>query len=243
MNARMRFDLRPIQRGIKALAPQMKKSRRELAEEAARGFVKEVVAITPPASKGKRGSGAKKAGEGAIIADLARVMVAAARRKGVTLGDPAEIDAPASLQNALRVVQEAACAARIHRRLRDPHTGRINPRNLKAPYPVDASALRALKRQLLARVGELAAGWNAGAEKLGVKLPAWVARHGSKRSSAAVINTFRVFRIILTNAVKYVTNVESYDRRIQSAINIQGKRMQRRAEFLLTRALRQAGWK
>ena len=52
MNGRMRFDLRPIQRGIKALAPQMKKSRRELAEEAARGFVKEVVAITPPASKG-----------------------------------------------------------------------------------------------------------------------------------------------------------------------------------------------
>ena len=221
MNGRMRFDLRPIQRGIKALAPQMKKSRRELAEEAARGFVKEVVAITPPASKGKRGSGAKKAGEGAIIADLARVMIAAARRKGVTLGDPAE----------------------IHKRLRDPHTGRINPRNLQHPYPVDASALRALKRDLLKRVGELAAGWNAGAQKLGVKLPAWVARHGSKRSAAAVINTFARFRIILTNAVKYVTNVESYDRRIQSAINIQGKKMQRRAEFLLKRALRQAGWK
>jgi hypothetical protein len=51
------------------------------------------------------------------------------------------------------------------------------------------------------------------------------------------------FRIILINAVKYVTNVESYDRRIQSAINIQGKRMLRRAEFLLTHALRQAGWK
>jgi len=91
--------------------------------------------------------------------------------------------------------------------------------------------------------GELAADWNAGAQKLGVKLPAWVARHGSKRSSAAVINTFRVFRIILPNAVKYVTSVESYDRRIRSAINIQGKKMQRRAEFLLTCALRKAGWK
>jgi hypothetical protein len=68
-------------------------------------------------------------------------------------------------------------------------------------------------------------------------------RHGSKRSSVAVQNTFRVFRIILTNAVKYVTNVESYDRRIQSAINIQGKKMLRRAEFFLTRALRRAGWK
>ena len=54
--------------------------------------------------------------------------------------------------------------------------------------------------------------------------------------------TFTRFRIILTNAVKNVTNVESYDRRIQSAINIQGRKMQRRAEFLLTRALRRPDW-
>jgi hypothetical protein len=120
---------------------------------------------------------------------------------------------------------------------------RINPRNLKRPYLVNAAALRAFKRELLKRVGELAAGWDAGAQKLGVKLPAWVARHGSKRSSAAVIKTFRAFRIILTNAVKYVTSVDTYDRRIQSAINIQGKKMMRRADFLLTRALRRAGWR
>jgi len=44
--------------------------------------------------------------------------------------------------------------ARIHKRLRDPNTGCINPRNLQHPYPVDASALRALKRDLLKRVGE-----------------------------------------------------------------------------------------
>ena len=73
--------------------------------------------------------------------------------------------------------------------------------------------------------------------------PSWVTRHGAGRSAVAVINTFMVFRIILTNAVKYVTNVEGYDRRIQSAINIQGKKMQRRAEFLLTRALRRSGWR
>ena len=37
--------------------------------------------------------------------------------------------------------------------------------------------------------------------------------------------------------------VDAYDRRIQSAINIQGRKMQRSAEFLLTRALRRAGWR
>jgi hypothetical protein len=43
----------------------------------------------------------------------------------------------------------------VLKRLRDPYTGRIHPRTLQRPYPVDASPL------------------------LGVKLPAQVARHGS----------------------------------------------------------------
>ena len=131
----------------------------------------------------------------------------------------------------------------IHQRLRDLRTGRINPRNLKKPYPVDASALRSLLRELLARVGELAAGWNAGADKLGVKLPAWVSRHGPRRSAVSIVNSFRQFRITLTNAVKYVNNVADYDRRIQSALTIQANKMRRQAEFLLTRALKRAGWK
>ena len=221
MKADVKFDLREIQRAIKKLAPQVKQSRRELTEQAARGFVKEVVGITPPAGKGKRGSAAKKAGEASIKYDLARVMIAVRAAKNVTLQDPRA----------------------IHQRLRDLRTGRINPRNLKHPYPVDVSALRSLQRELLARVGELAAGWNAGAAKLGAKLPAWVSRHGSGRSAISVVDSIRLFRITLTNAVKYVTNVADYGRRIQSAIGIQAAKMERKADFLLTRALKRSGWK
>jgi hypothetical protein len=221
MKADMRFNLREIKRAIKQFEPHVKKSRRELTEQAAKGFVKEVVAITPPAGKGKQGTAAKKAGETAITNDLARVMIAVRARKAVTLQDPRA----------------------IHQRLRDLRTGRINPRNLKKPYPVDASALRSLTQELLALVGELAAGWNAGASKLGVKLPAWVTRHGPRRSAIDIVNTVRLFRITLTNAVKYVTSVDDYDRRIQSAITIQANKMRRQAEFLLTRALKRGGWK
>src|SRR5438093_4831145 len=221
MKADLRFDLREIKRAIKNLDQHVKKSRREHTEQAARGFVKEVVAITPPAGKGKKGSAAKKAGEAAIKSDLARVMIAVRASKNVALQDPRA----------------------IHQRLRDLRTGRINPRNLKKPYPVDAGALRSLRNELLKRVGELAAGWNAGAERLGVKLPAWVSRHGPRRSSISVLNSIRQFRITLTNAVKYVTSVADYDRRIQSAVSIQARKMQRQADFLLTRALKRAGWK
>lgn len=99
-----------------------------------------------------------------------------------------------------------------------------------------AAALHDLKHDLLERVGELAAGWNAGQNQPGVKLPAWVVCHGSTRNSAAVLNTFHVLRIILLTT-------EVSDRRIQSAVSIKGKKMRRRAKILLKRALRRAGWR
>ena len=221
MKARMHFDLRNIKRAIKQLQPHVKESRRELTEQAARGFVKEVVEITPPGGGGRRGNAAKKTGEAAIKYDLSRIMAPARARKNVVLQD-------------LR---------QIHQRFRDMRTGRINPRNLNQPYPVNAAALRLLQRDLFARVGKLAGGWNAGAARLGAKVPAWIARQGARRSAVSIENTTRLFRITLTNAVKYVHNVADYTRRIQSAINIQGKKMQRRAEFLLARAVKRAGWK
>ena len=221
MKTDVRFDLREIKRAIKQLQPHVKKSRRELTEQAARGFVKEVVEITPPAGKGKRGGAAKKTGEASIVYDLARVMIAVRAQKNVTLQNPRE----------------------IHQRFRDMSTGRINPRNLKHPYPVDAGALRAFQQELIARVGKLASGWNAGAGKLGVKLPSWVSRQGGGRGAMAVVDSFRLFRITLINAVKYVSSVADYERRIQSAITIQANKMRRQAEFLLARALKRGGWK
>ena len=221
MKPDLRFNLGEIKRALKQLQPHVKKSRSELTEQAARGFVKEVVEISPPGGGGRRGNTAKKTGEAAIKSDLARVMTGVRARQNAALQDPRE----------------------IHRRFRDLRTGRINPRNLRQPYGVDASALRALQRELMARVGKLAGGWNAGAGKLGVKLPAWVARHGRGRGTLSVVNTFRLFRITIINAVKYVTSVSDYERRINSAISIQAGKMRRQAEFLLARALRRAGWR
>jgi hypothetical protein len=221
MKADVKFDLRPIQRAIKQLQPHVKKSRRELTEQAAKGFVKEVVEITPPGGSGRRGSAAKKTGEAAIKYDLGRIMFGVRVRANEVLQNPVE----------------------LHQRFRDMRTGRINPRNLKNPYPVDVAALRAFQQELIARVGKLAGGWNAGAAKLGVKLPAWVSRQGGGRGAMSVVDTFRLFRITIINAVKYVNSVADYERRIQSAITIQANKMRRQAEFLLTRALKHGGWK
>ena len=75
------------------------------------------------------------------------------------------------------------------------------------------------------------------------KATPWLCTSSRRRGALAVANTFRLFRITIINAVKYVTSVSDYERRINSAIRIQAGRMRCRAEFLLTRALRRTGWK
>jgi hypothetical protein len=100
-----------------------------------------------------------------------------------------------------------------------------------------------LLRRLLKEVGWLAAGWNEAAKKLGVRLPAWVARHGSGRGSIGITSSGSRFRITISNEVGFVGNVKGFSRRIQSAINLQANAMKRQAEHLLKKGIRKAGWK
>ena len=220
MNVQVKFDMRRLQQAIKDLEPHVKKSRKELVEQAAKGFVKAVATVTPPASKGATGSTAKKPGEAAITNDLAKVMVAVRSRRN------------AQLQTA----------ADIYKRFRDTRTGRINPRNLQNPYPVSSAEYNALKKTLLARVGWLASGWNAAAQKLGVRLPAWITRHGTGAGIILVTSDGRRFRIEISNTVKFVGSVKDLDRRIQKAVDYQANAMQRQADYLLRKAVKKAGF-
>lgn len=222
---KFKFDTRRLQKAIKDLRPLVRKTSTELVEEAAKGFVKRVVAITPPASKGVSGSKAKQQGDQAIKSDLARIMVAAVRKK--------ERDTRAA----------SASPEELHRRFRDKRTGRVNPGALKHPYRVGKSELLALQRRLLKEVGWLAAGWNEAAKKLGVRLPAWVARHGSGRGSIGITTGVSRFRITIANEVGFVGNVKGFNRRIQGAINLQASAMKRQAEHLLKKGIRKAGFK
>ena len=220
MNVHMKFDMRRLQAAIKNLEPHVKKSRKELVEQAAKGFVRTVATVTPPASKGATGSSAKKQGEAAITSDLAKVMKAVRAKRNVQIQS----------------------AQDIYKRFRDTRTGRINPRNLHNPYPVSSTEFNALKKKLLLRVGWLASGWNAAAQKLGVKLPAWISRHGTGAGIILVTSDGRRFRIEISNAVKFVGSVKDLDRRIQKSVDYQANAMQRQADFLLKKAVKKAGF-
>ena len=67
------FDMSEIRGALKRLAAANGQTKREVAQTAAKGFVRTVVEITPPASKGTAGTAAKKAGEATIASDVSRI--------------------------------------------------------------------------------------------------------------------------------------------------------------------------
>lgn len=221
---KFKFDMSRLEKAIRELRPLVNKTKADLVEQAAKGFVKTVVAVTPPASKGVSGPKARAQGQAAIKGDLAKIMIAARKR---------DLDTRSG----------AASPEELHRRFRDKHTGRINSRGLRQPYRVPKAALAELQRRLLAQIGWLAAGWNRAALKLGVRLPPWVSRHGAGQGSIDVTRTGSKFRITVANEVRFVGNVKGFASRIQRAINYQANAMRRQAEYLMKKTIRKTGWK
>lgn len=222
----MKFDSSDLRSSMQRLANAANKAPKDIVEEAARGFVRDVVKITPPGSPGVSGTAAKKQGEAGILKGLGSIMVAADKKAYGPFEDPAA----------------------VHKRARNPRTGRVDKRVLRggarggAKAQVTASALAAYKKVILAKVGLLASGWNAAAAKLGVRLPAWVSRHGTGRGAVVVKVTPTSFSVTVSNEVKFVEGVKDYERRVKWAIRSQERKIDRRADFLLKKAIREAGF-
>lgn len=213
----MTFDYSDLNRAMNDLAKDGGKSKLEITRMAAKGFVKDIVGITPPASKGVAGIAAKRAGEAAVERDIASIAIPV---DGVPRAGKGDIFAwhKSKWQN-----------------------GRI--RSNGEQLAVNRADYNAMVRTLKALVGFLAAGWNAAADKLGVKLPAWVKRHGSKFGEHRITETPTKVSIELSNVVGFVGDVKAYDRRVQMAVNYQAKKMQRQCDALLKKRLRKAGFK
>ena len=141
-----------------------KKTGEEIVGEAVRGFIREVVNVTPPA-KGKADGAAKKADENTIENDLTKLATPVAGVSGrkaraamATAGD----------------LRAAWADAR-----KGQSSGRVNPATRKKLLVSKGDFNRVL-REIQKQVGILAAGWNAAANRFGARLPAWIKRHGTR---------------------------------------------------------------
>ena len=227
--SRGKTDFRELRKAIAALQKETPKAKGKCVQQAARGFVKKIVEITPPASEGVTGNAARQRGEQIIVSDIGRIMTGAVAQ-GTTR------------RTLLDGRSGAASAEELYKRFRDSRTGRINPAGLRHPYLVPQAQVMALLRRLLGEVGWMAAGWNAAARSLKVGLPAWIRRHGDRAGSILVRTRGEIVRIEVTNKVKFVGNVKDYNRRIQKAVDYQAGAMRRQAQYLMEKAVKKSGF-
>jgi hypothetical protein len=184
--------------------------------EQAKGVIKEVIALTPPGRPGMSG-GDRARGAAKVKSDILKLV------KGTT------VDA--------RVQRTDIAAIHASRRRRGRVTSRITPRIL---VPMDA--LRAYVREKQARVGRLASGWNTAAARLGYQPPAWIWRNdGPGTIEIRVTKTDIVIRA--TNQIPWASEISMLERRIQTALNMQRGKMERRLASYLAKAANRSGFR
>lgn len=190
----------------------------KLGLQSARRFVKNAADITPPAD-GKANVAAKRQGENAILADLLKLAV------------PTTV-AGVSRAKAREVLDSAEDL--IERHKRSLTHGRVNPRNGRKLFVEQADFNRVYK--LLAdRVGWLAAGLNAAAQKLGFNLPPWIKRHGTKFGSITVRITRTGIFIRIVQNVAYTDDVTGYEKKWDYAFKREVRTLQKMMAANLTK--------
>jgi hypothetical protein len=210
MKANFKFDSRKFRAAVADLAALAKKKPvQQVMKSAAGQVIRKVVDVTPPA-KGKADKASQTRGELAITSDLAKIAT------------PVVISGPGR-KAAKELLTSVAELLAVHQRSRTGAAGRVNPRSRKEKLLVDQTAYNKALKDLFRLVGTLAAGWNKAAEALGVKLPAWIRRHGDSHGIIRITVTNTGVRIFLANNVGFVDNVKDLERRLQWALDTVAK--------------------
>jgi hypothetical protein len=207
-----------------------------------------VQGLTPPA-KGTRtiGSIDLSRGKAAINVDLGRAFILTAKGAASTLvGGKVAAKAGRKIARQLARVTTSSRARALGRGIvsnaksqiisaaeNDPLSWYERQRRKgrfvgKVKMEIDTSALESIRRQLHARVGYLASGWNAAAKRFRVAAPSWVSGK-SGRGSILVTRTTGELKILAANQVDYVDGFAAMQRRVNSAAEIVAKRMERKS--------------
>jgi hypothetical protein len=198
----------------------------------AMGFVRDIIAITPPGHQGKplvsgsKGEAAVAAGEAAIKRDLKKMAVpmtdAIMQRAALRMTQQENvllwIDGDGTLVGVQRPFFMAQATLETLQALHQSRflRGRMRGREIKrirqgkwdiwqAPV-VPQSVYQAFLRQQLAKVGKLAGGWAAAAQALKVRVPKIAKRHAA--GTYMPIEGPASLRLRLTNTRAYATEAD-----------------------------------
>lgn len=227
-----KYDMTRFSRGLAAALPTTKRDAGEFLATQARGVVRTLFAVTPPGRGGSETPGQnRKAGEAAVTGDVARVIVPVRKRPGQP-APGAGVDVVAEIEQ-----QRSAWTGRVRKK-----PGRKARNAVDDRIPVSMAQYREELRRRKALVGKLAAGWAPAARRLGVPVPAWIGRHGGRGSGGQVEVVPGGLRVVVTNRTEYGGRVRGLRARVQFALDLQGKRMERAAKAYWSRRVRGSGF-
>lgn len=242
-----------------ALSATLAASKREpmiVIREQAKGVVRRLVDITPPAHEGVRGIEARRHGEALVESNIRGIYGTPDQAMELIKAGSSPDDGMAKgywrhlkrgeFEDAaviLRAVTGRGLApfdgGKQHQALK---RGRARPRNKGILYYVtDPKQLDAYISEIKGRVGWLAAGWNQAAASLGVQPPQWIWRHNAP-GKVIIRETDARFEVLMTNEVKYAREAADLQRRLQWAVDQQAAAMERRTANMLEQILKRAGF-
>lgn len=253
------FDIRPLIEKVKRIPGMLQREIKPLVWQQSRLFIKEVVDITPPASKGVSGPKARKQGESAVARDIYRVYTTIGKAyDAIARTDKAAASAfyflvkEGNYQEAGEIMRHFSASAglgntrsfarfddgKLHQRFRGKRGGVSRDRVVL--LVTNAQALQSYVKKVQGRVGLLAAGWMNAAQKLGVRMPAWIARHGASNGAISVEVGIDKLLIVMSNKVKYGA-ANDLQRRADYVVRYRHQALRRRLPYVLRAALKRAG--
>lgn len=212
----------------------MRRTFPEVLQRGARGVVRRVLAITPPAEgpnanqTGTLGNDSKVRGNRAIERDIRRIFV------------------PVRLKGKRK--EKLVDLAQVHRiGLLNKRPGKQMRRHFMTPFGstplwVDVRKYNQLATDLRSHVGRLAAGWVPAAQALGVSTPAWVTRHGAGRGTFKAEYDSELLYISAVNLASRFAPADELRRRIPYALQYQANAMHREMQHLLIKRARECGF-
>lgn len=215
MSTELRIDTREFMATAARFLATSKRDHLVVMREQAKGVIREIVLLTPPGRPGA--TKARSRGTAKVKADILKLV------KGT--------------HSEARVQRRDIAAIHASRRRQGRVSGTISPRVL---VPMDS--LRSYIQAKQARVGHLASGWNTAAAKLGHKPPAWIWRNDGPGGIEIAV-TDKDIRIRATNRVAYASEISMLERRIQTALNLQRNKMERRLAHYLKQAATRSGFR
>jgi hypothetical protein len=222
---------------VRRLAMVSGRSFEEELSNQARLFVEDVIKVTPPfhQGKGQQAGAAKKAGENSVDRNLGRIFaevdLLGSRRVTHLFG---RTDLP-GLPYVVAEPERRVDVEGIYRQAKAGARSASKYRFSRQQNYVDRRKVAVIRKREKARIGWLAGGWNAAAQRMGSKVPAWVRRHGSAPGQIEVMmGGGREWLVIrLTNAVPYATKVGGMEKRVAFALRKREDAMKRNAQRIV----------